>query len=717
MQKLNQQPVTRFNRGLITEAGELTFPEGASTGESNMLLLRDGSRRRRLGIAYETGYSEGAAIAEGNIVSTHVWESPDGQASLKFLVVQNGATLLVYTTGADNLSDEFKTSYALSAQQRPTGTAGAAPVQTTVINGELIVVSPELNTFKYSYDSALDTFSASSIDFRIRDYEWLSDRSLFDAPVASPVPVDRQYDTLNGGWRYEKGAAALADYESNNSNDYPELTHPWYSGKDSNDNFSQSKWKKVYSGSSIMANGSFILDLLDEDRATASGIAGVEGYTESTRFATVASYASRIWFAGMTSSRNTSRVFFSQLLDENGKLGEFLQQNDPTAEDFSDLLDTDGGVVEIPEMYGVRKLHPLGPNLLVFATNGVWQIRGIDDSFKPTGYSINKVSDVGLAYETSFVSAEGRPYWWSEDGIYTVQASEEGSALNAVNISLPTIQTFWLDILASKKAQVVASYDRTNNRVIWLYPSNTETIDYKLNELLVLDEPLQAFYPWTISDTTGTSPYIVGAQFISGTGGSATLSPVINGALDNVITIALDDVVVDRIGSSFNSSSIAFVVSTPSRKVTFAGFTGTDFLDWGSADFSSYAQSGYNFLGDLTTKKNVIYITSYLKTTEDTITGNDTDGYSFERPSSCLVSSYWDFSTSPGSPTTQQAYRLKNLPIPDAAGPFEYPNTVTTSRLRIRGRGRSLYMKYESEEGFDFHLLGFDTISARNPRF
>ena len=49
-QKLSQTPVTVFNKGLITEAGELTFPEGASTDELNMNLQRDGSRRRRLGL-------------------------------------------------------------------------------------------------------------------------------------------------------------------------------------------------------------------------------------------------------------------------------------------------------------------------------------------------------------------------------------------------------------------------------------------------------------------------------------------------------------------------------------------------------------------------------------------------------------------------------------------------------------------------------------------
>ena len=46
MPRVSQKPVNVFNKGLITEAGELTFPEGASVDELNCALLRDGSRVR-----------------------------------------------------------------------------------------------------------------------------------------------------------------------------------------------------------------------------------------------------------------------------------------------------------------------------------------------------------------------------------------------------------------------------------------------------------------------------------------------------------------------------------------------------------------------------------------------------------------------------------------------------------------------------------------------
>lgn len=43
--------ITNFVAGLITEAGRLTFPEGASVDEKNFILNINGSRQRRPGMA------------------------------------------------------------------------------------------------------------------------------------------------------------------------------------------------------------------------------------------------------------------------------------------------------------------------------------------------------------------------------------------------------------------------------------------------------------------------------------------------------------------------------------------------------------------------------------------------------------------------------------------------------------------------------------------
>src|SRR5210317_28029 len=50
----------RLNGGLNTEINELNFPDGFTTVEANYELLLDGSRRRRKGLALESGGSSKA---------------------------------------------------------------------------------------------------------------------------------------------------------------------------------------------------------------------------------------------------------------------------------------------------------------------------------------------------------------------------------------------------------------------------------------------------------------------------------------------------------------------------------------------------------------------------------------------------------------------------------------------------------------------------------
>ena len=153
------------------------------------------------------------------------------------------------------------------------------------------------------------------------------------------------------------------------------------------------------------------------------------------------------------------------------------------------------------------------------------------------------------------------------------------------------------------------------------------------------------------------------------------------------------------------------------NKITFGGFTSISFKDWSDADYSSYAETGYDFIGDLILKKSAPYIVTYCRLTETGFTGNEDDGYEAVRESSLLVSSAWDFNDTFG--TSQEAYR-KKFPVvvdPNNLSVYDYPESVITSRLKVRGTGRSVRIKYESQEGKDFLLIGWGVILGRNPRF
>jgi hypothetical protein len=716
-QRASQKPVVQFNKGLVTEAGELTFPEGASVDELNCSLERDGSRRRRLGIAYESNYvlTPSASVADGTTTSVSVWENAGTVAGLNFVVVQLGSTLHFYEEGATLSANKKSFTVDLVTYERPNAVSSAnATVQTASIQGKLIVASPEINTFVVDYDEGTDGISVNEIKFRIRDFEWQGDVSTYTEELGTGSVTDaREYDTMNTGWKGDKGTAALAAYDTANTS-YPALTLPWYSGKNSSGDFSVTEWEKIFAGTSLIANGSYTYDLYNMDRQTSSGLSGVDNYVENSRFATVVAYAGRMWYAGM-GNKNTSNIFFSKLIQQDNDFGECLQVNDPTAETISDLLDTDGGYVNIPDAYNIRRLHVLGSQLIVFAENGVWVIKGLDNIFTPTGYSVSKIAENGLSYEGSFVAEEGsRPYWWSSSGIHTLTVSAEQQTLQEVNLSLPTIQGFYNKISASKRGQVVAAYDAFNSRVGWFYPDNDETTDYKLNNVLWLDEQLQAFYPWHVSDAT-VGQHMLVPFYTRGKGTTSVDLTVTDNAGNEVVDSSGNTVIVTRAGREYFSSALQVLVRDASGQIAFAQFTSPSFTDWGSADYESFVEGGYDFMGDLTLRKGLIYLTSYLKVTESDIIGDDVLGYQFTRPSSCKVSTYWDFRTT-SSQKPQEAYRLKKLPVPDGAGNLAYPNTVTTSRLRLKGRGRSMRFRFDSTSGHDFHLLGFDRIGGINPR-
>ena len=720
-QRLSQKVVNTFIKGLVTEAGELTFPEDASIDESNCLLDRDGSRRRRLAAKLETSNVNSTFTINNTFVfTTGRWKNAAGVAGLDFVVIQDGTTLRFYNTASEPYSGNQESfsvnlnSFDFAGSVGP----GLAKVQMATANGNLVVTSEAIEPFYVTYDPDTNTISTAQISPRVRDFEWLGDTTTYSTSLADP-DLNRQYDTANSGWSGEKGEAALADYLAYDGK-YPALTHPWYSGKNADGNFSADEWTKVFTGSTLTGNGSFILDFFSKDRSTASGIAGITTEIENSRFKAVASFSGRIFYAGLTSSKNAGKILFSKYLDNITEASRCYQQNDPTSEEFSDLLDTDGGVISIPEASNILKLHTFGSSIFVFAENGVWQITGVDGVFKATEYSISRVSQIGLNNPQSFVSVEGVPLWWSKHGIHTLNFDQVSGRAQEQNLSIGTIQSFFEAIDGNARQKCTAVYDQTNKRVHWFYPNNGELINNKKNKVLTLDITLQAFYPWTVSDSATNPDYILGAEYYPGFGSNFVENDVITLDGDDVLTSAGDDVVVTSLTelSQADAAIVLMVYDGDTGKMTMGLFSGTDFLDWGDANYSSYAEAGYDFMGDLILKKNAPYIQVYLRSTETGFSGSDELGYTPVRESSLLISAYWDFRTNT-STSPQQAYRLKYTPVVNESslGTWDYPEKVVTTRLKMRGHGRNMRLRFESEQGKDFVLLGFGILNAVNTRY
>jgi len=673
-------------------------------------------------------------IGDNDIVSTGTWENVGGSSQLEYLVVQVGATLYFYNKATTPTSGNYVTEGTIDLTSHEiTGGVGAANVacQFTSISGQLVVASPAIDTIRVyrDYDILTQVYSnvAEEIDFKVRDFKWFTDKEeLTTESSSSTITNGRRYDTYNAGWfegtdpGYRDGDAALSKYRNNENNRYPPLTHPWFSGKNASNEYDHNEFREVWAGRSLTANGLFILDFFNKDRGTAAGMSSSLNETENSRFATVAAFGGRVFYAGLDSQTNSGTVLYSPLIKDNNDLGDCYQVNDPTSELISDLLDTDGGELKITGAYGIRKLYAIGQSLMVFADNGTWTISGVDGVFKATEFSINKVSDVGILNSSTFVEAAGTPFWWSREGIHTVQFDKVNGSPSEANISLPTIQTYYDALTNAQKATIKSGFDRVNRRIYWGYADSGEAIGNKINNILILDLELRAFIPWRIEDQESNTDHVLGFVYLSGFGSALSTLDVVDQLGNDVVTSAGDDVVSQQLATvDAGSPSIALLIRDgATNKFTIGGFSDTGFLDWGEANYSSYAVAGYDFMGDLQLKKSAPYITSYLRRTE---TGWESDGLAGYNPigaSSCKITAYWDFRTA-GSSVSQQVYRLKPNPVVDAGDltDFDYPENVVTSRVKVRGRGRSIRLKYESEQGKDFILLGWSMIGGINARY
>ena len=719
MQSLTQKPVNTFIRGLVTEASELTFPENASIDELNCLLDRDGTRSRRMGLEIETDAVDSSfTITDSDRVVTGEWENVGGDSGVNYLCVQKGNRIYFYnklnapyssheTSHVINLGD-YEHSAAL--------VASSYDCQFTSIKGSLVIASPAINTILVTRDNITEVLTISEITFRIRDFKWIGDRTTYSEP--GPNSVEREYDAQNCGWKGDKGAAAYNTYQSTRGED-PALTHYWYSGKNASGDFAVGTFRKIYGGTTLAGNGSHILDFYEQDRAAASGLA-VQAYNspEVTRFSTVASFGSRVFYAGLQSTENTGTVYFSQVVEDLEDIGELLQRNDPTAEEISDLLDTDGGVIPITGCAGIKKLYNIGDSLYVFADTGVWAIVGVDGVFSATEYSIQKISEVGILSAQSFVDAEGTPIWWSNQGIHTLTFDQVSGRGREESISLSTIQTYYDEIPASSKLKVRAGYGRINQRVYWAWPDANEVSESKLSNFLVLDLALQAFYPWKVSDSPTSSNDIVGFTFYEAYGADLTTIDVITSAGDDVVTSAGDDVTIEGV-QLFETGAPELICLT--RKLTndamvMATFTSTSYYDWGDGDYTSFAETGYDFSGDLSRSKNAPFLNVFMRVTETGWTTTDSGvSYNPVNEGSLLVSAFWDFKKA-STTKPQQAYRLKFpvVPDPDNLDTFDYPTTVIDTRLKVRGSGKSMRLKFESESGKPFTLLGYNVVKGVN---
>lgn len=449
-----------------------------------------------------------------------------------------------------------------------------------------------------------------------------------------------------------------------------------------------------YSGNNKAPRGHFILNQFRKDRTLASGVPGFPAEDIGERPNSVAFFSGRAWFGCQSS------VYYSQILDSSdvSKAGKCYQEADPTAEDISDLIATDGGVVPIPEADHIEALCPMGNGVMVFAQNGVWFISGGDAAFSALNVSVSKVSPIGTKSPMSIVETNDTIFWWSEIGIQAIQqASGQFGPISGrfgnTNIAEQTIQTFYNNIDASAKHFAKAIHDPRNNLIIWLYNTDNVESPYQYDSMLFYDITLQAFYPWKISSFKG-GPSLHGMFLDQGYLDSGFMSDVTN---LNELVVDNGQTVQTNIDSyTGRASNIYYLTQIPGQGLTVSAPVSFDYVDWNTYNgfgytYDSYILTGFELNNDAMRDKQIVYLFAHFRRTEDNLGNN---------PSSCKFLAKWDWSGSNNLKWSKEVevYRPRTVNLTD----------VVTSKNKVRGSGKSVQFRFgTNERGKTFDLLGW----------
>lgn len=734
----NVKQYNTFVKGLVTEANPLTYPENASLDEDNFVLKRNGSRERRLGIDYETGYALNAtgiasASIEGSRQSFHKWENPGGDTtrSIGIIRIYNKLWFIDLLTDAPSAN--------LLNGGSPITIVGLldAEIETSVINNILVLVSSDLaKPVKLTYDPSTDVVSQENVSIKVRDIWGINDGYDVTArPTTLSTP--HKYNLRNQGWSTKIVSTCGTDaidctYSTNSS--YPSNADIWTLGKigdASSANYQKYDPATMVRNSvdnSAAAKGSYIIDafLRGADRSTLSGLTGLPTDKENGTISAVASYAGRIFYSGIVSNitggdsispNYSSYIFFSQIVTSPDKIGKCYQEADPTSETISDIIDTDGGTIQIPEATRIFRLVATQSSILVFAENGIWEIFGDTQGFVATSYQTAKISSTGCSSPKSIVEAVGTIFAWTKAGIYVVAQEPTSGRYRAENISLLSIQTLYNNLSEVTKNNSVGFFDEKENTIRWLYndTSSYSSTSYvtRFNRELILDLTLQAFYPQSFQSTT---PYVAGYVTIPNYT-VATTSETVFSSTDEVL-VSTDSVIVETDSLVARTTQFSFLTIV-GTSFTLSKYNNSVFRDWFTyngigIDYSSYLVTGYEMFGDTMRTKQVPYIWFYFTKTEDGFSTDSSGNLQIDNPSSCLVKAKWNWTDSAASGqwgSQFQAYKFNRNYIPSGASDiFDNGYAVTVTKNKLRGSGRSLSLLIESETGKDMKLLGWSVL-------
>lgn len=192
-------------------------------------------------------------------------------------------------------------------------------------------------------------------------------------------------------------------------------------------------------------------------------------------------------------------LLYSQVISEDlDRVGDCYTEADPTSEILSDIVESDGGTISLPDIGEGIRLQLIGPYLVVFGTKGTRYIAGTDNNiFTATAYSSGVLPVMTTQAPDSFVETEMGIFYWGKTNI--VALGLENGAVSPQDLTTSRIQSFYGKITNAQHKYCKGVYSAATKKIYWFYPSDPENNPRKLDKILVLDLLHMAFLPQEIS--------------------------------------------------------------------------------------------------------------------------------------------------------------------------------------------------------------------------
>ena len=745
-----------FTGGLNTEGGFLNTPENSFKEGYNVIPQVNGSIRRRPALTVENGgtytttaytnYTELNSVAQ----TTWKWTAVNGDGDVEFAVMQQGYILYIYNiTAGTTISANYIGFIDMSLWRCDYNQdfMDYIPIQCTSLFGQLLVTSQAIDPIIIKYNEDTVDFTTSRITIKIRDFQGVyqdPDPTLEKTPAeweALGLAGAAYYNLYNQGW----DATKISAYQTANSQKLPANTKQWIFGKDASDNFSAASLNKQDFGSSPAPKGRYVIEAFNQQRAVSGVVTNssnnISNWQDKRIFTGAAVgasdydvydnfipyrpractyFAGRAWYAGLPSGTKNGYVYFSQVTNDPSKLGLCYQQNDPTAEVISDLVDSDGGYLVIADVGEIVAMRAGGSCVIVFGSNGIWTITGGQSGFTAASYVVNKVSNVGVLSSQSIVEVEDIFMYWASTGVYALQVDNTGSG-KSENMSDNQIKTYYSAIPLACRRDAVGAYNKIDRRVEWVHSTTSSTV--LKDKSLLFDLRLKCWFPYdfaTQSNGYGTNPDIFGLFAPSDM--TVDSDWLVYAGPDQVLTGAsgLDEVAAPAALTVGNTIPIKYVlgVRTGSEVITyklaFGDMSGTLFLDFGNDDPGAWFSTGYALAPTGPSRqKTANYCTFFMEKTETALDGNGDPDF----PSGAYIRTKWDFTDNDYSNKWSAQYQIYRQPRPYMLEPSttqDDGHPVVIYKHKIRGRGRALQYRIDAESGKDMRILGWSTNMLGN---